>query len=180
MVNCRTASAQHRHSLSSARGAFCSLQVQPCQAGCVLPCSVFATLIPKFVSIPASALPLAFINLIGFVPPVSGVAQEQSFSVKVSQQPCCFAPCWIAERRQRGGNNKRGHMRPPPLHRSHVPPTCHRMVPVTPRLQCRPQAATHMEHSAAWPACSCAQAWSSITSPLSFCTSCVPSATSWV
>ena len=70
----------------------------------MLGCSVFATLIPKFVSIPASALPLAFINLIGFVPPVSGVAQEQSFSVKVSQQSCSLAPSWGAERRQSGGH----------------------------------------------------------------------------
>ena len=73
-------------------------------------CSVFATLIPKFVSIPASALPLAFINLIGFVPPVSGVAQEQSFSVKVSQQSCLILPL------------KKAEWCPLPLHKCHVHP----------------------------------------------------------
>ncbi|KAK9815554.1 hypothetical protein WJX72_005656 [[Myrmecia] bisecta] len=45
--------------------------------------SVFATLIPKFVAIPASALPLALINLMGFHPPISGVAQSQTNTVKV-------------------------------------------------------------------------------------------------
>eukprot|EP00736_Rhodelphis_marinus_P000689 Rmarinus@m.29888 len=44
--------------------------------------SVFATLIPKFVSIPASALPLAIINLLGFVEPENGVSQPQSEAVK--------------------------------------------------------------------------------------------------
>jgi len=39
--------------------------------------SVFATLIPKFVAIPASAIPLALINSIGFRGPVDGVAQHQ-------------------------------------------------------------------------------------------------------
>lgn len=45
--------------------------------------SVFATLIPKFVAIPASALPLAVVNLLGFEPPIDGVAQEQTGSVKI-------------------------------------------------------------------------------------------------
>jgi len=44
--------------------------------------SVFATLIPKFVSIPAGALPLAIVNMLGFVPPVNGVTVEQSQTVK--------------------------------------------------------------------------------------------------
>eukprot|EP00164_Ancoracysta_twista_P010172 GFYU01015269.1.p1 GENE.GFYU01015269.1~~GFYU01015269.1.p1 ORF type:complete len:809 (-),score=267.89 GFYU01015269.1:148-2538(-) len=44
--------------------------------------SVFATLIPKFVAIPAGALPLAVINMLGFIPPVEGVAQPQDASVK--------------------------------------------------------------------------------------------------
>ena len=44
--------------------------------------SVFATLIPKFVAIPASAIPLAIINLLGFVPPVSGLSQTQTDNVK--------------------------------------------------------------------------------------------------
>lgn len=43
--------------------------------------SVFATLIPKFVAIPASAVPLAVINLLGFVQPVDGVAQVQNDGV---------------------------------------------------------------------------------------------------
>ena len=79
----------------------------------MVPCSVFATLIPKFVSIPASALPLAFINLIGFVPPVSGVAQEQSFSVKVNQHLCCLAPFL--------GCREKAVQWPTPPHKSHVP-----------------------------------------------------------
>jgi len=45
--------------------------------------SVFQSLIPKFVAIPASALPLAIINMLGFLPPVDGVAQPQSDSVKL-------------------------------------------------------------------------------------------------
>ncbi|CAD7697159.1 unnamed protein product [Ostreobium quekettii] len=45
--------------------------------------SVFATLIPKFVAIPASALPLAVVNLLGFEPPIDGVAQEQKDNVKM-------------------------------------------------------------------------------------------------
>ena len=45
--------------------------------------SVFATLIPKFVAIPASALPLAVVNLLGFEPPIEGVAQEQTSAVKL-------------------------------------------------------------------------------------------------
>lgn len=44
--------------------------------------SVFATLIPKFVAIPASAIPLAIINLLGFEQPVSGVSQTQTPAVK--------------------------------------------------------------------------------------------------
>lgn len=44
--------------------------------------SVFATLIPKFVSIPASAIPLAIVNMIGFQAPVNGVSIEQSKAVK--------------------------------------------------------------------------------------------------
>lgn len=44
--------------------------------------SVFATLIPKFVAIPASALPLAVINILGFEPPISGVSQPQDEEVK--------------------------------------------------------------------------------------------------
>ena len=43
---------------------------------------MFATLIPKFVAIPAAAIPLAVINMIGFRPPVNGVAIEQSPMVK--------------------------------------------------------------------------------------------------
>lgn len=43
--------------------------------------SVFATLIPKFVAIPASALPLAAISMLGFIQPVNGVAQVQSVTV---------------------------------------------------------------------------------------------------
>lgn len=35
--------------------------------------AVFSTLIPKFVAIPASAVPLAIINLLGFVQPIAGV-----------------------------------------------------------------------------------------------------------
>ena len=59
--------------------------------------SVFATLIPKFVAIPASAVPLALINLLGFVQPVDGVAQVQNDGVhrcaaapasKLSPMPC--------------------------------------------------------------------------------------------
>lgn len=44
--------------------------------------SVFATLIPKFVAIPASALPLSIINILGFKPPISGVSQPQDKLVK--------------------------------------------------------------------------------------------------
>ncbi|KAK9837735.1 hypothetical protein WJX74_003939 [Apatococcus lobatus] len=44
---------------------------------------VFSTLIPKFVSIPASSLPLALINLLGFIPPVDGINQPQSNQVRV-------------------------------------------------------------------------------------------------
>jgi len=39
--------------------------------------TVFGTLIPKFVAIPAAAIPLATINMLGFVPPVESVAQPQ-------------------------------------------------------------------------------------------------------
>lgn len=45
--------------------------------------SVFATLIPKFVAIPASALPLAIINILGFKAPIHGVSQPQDKLVKV-------------------------------------------------------------------------------------------------
>lgn len=44
--------------------------------------SVFATLIPKFVAIPASAIPLALINLLGFKQPIAGVAQNQPKQVE--------------------------------------------------------------------------------------------------
>ena len=44
--------------------------------------SVFATLIPKFVAIPASAIPLAVINLLGFNQPIAGVAQNQPKQVE--------------------------------------------------------------------------------------------------
>ena len=44
--------------------------------------SVFATLIPKFVAIPASAIPLALINLLGFNQPIAGVAQNQPKQVE--------------------------------------------------------------------------------------------------
>jgi MFS/sugar transport protein len=44
--------------------------------------SVFATLIPKFVAIPASAIPLALINLLGFRQPIAGVAQNQPSQVE--------------------------------------------------------------------------------------------------
>lgn len=45
--------------------------------------SVFATLIPKFVAIPASAIPLAIINLLGFVGPSgSGIVQPQNSNVR--------------------------------------------------------------------------------------------------
>ena len=44
--------------------------------------SVFATLIPKFVSIPASAIPLAIVNLLGFREPVDGVDQPQKPGVQ--------------------------------------------------------------------------------------------------
>lgn len=44
--------------------------------------AVFSTLIPKFVAIPASAVPLAVINLLGFVQPIAGVAQAQNDNVK--------------------------------------------------------------------------------------------------
>uniref|UniRef100_A0A061RIR5 Uncharacterized protein n=1 Tax=Tetraselmis sp. GSL018 TaxID=582737 RepID=A0A061RIR5_9CHLO len=43
--------------------------------------SVYATLIPKFVAIPASAVPLAVLNLLGFKEPVDGTTQQQSEAV---------------------------------------------------------------------------------------------------
>jgi hypothetical protein len=43
---------------------------------------VFATLLPKFVAIPASAVPLTFVNALGFVPPVQGVSQKQPDRVR--------------------------------------------------------------------------------------------------
>ena len=43
--------------------------------------SVFATLIPKFVSIPAGALPLAIIYILGFRSPIDGVDQPQTDTV---------------------------------------------------------------------------------------------------
>ena len=43
--------------------------------------SVFATLIPKFVSIPAGALPLAIIYMLGFRAPIDGVDQQQTQAV---------------------------------------------------------------------------------------------------
>jgi Na+/melibiose symporter-like transporter len=50
--------------------------------------SVFATLIPKFVAIPASAIPLALINLLGFRQPIAGVAQAQLGQVETFIQVC--------------------------------------------------------------------------------------------
>lgn len=50
--------------------------------------SVFATLIPKFVAIPASAIPLALINLLGFNQPIAGVAQPQPSQVETFIQVC--------------------------------------------------------------------------------------------
>lgn len=44
--------------------------------------SVFSTLIPKFIAIPAAAIPLALINSIGFKPPIQGVAQPQEANVR--------------------------------------------------------------------------------------------------
>ena len=44
--------------------------------------TVFATLIPKFVSIPSSAVPLALLAVLGFRMPVNGVAAEQPSSVE--------------------------------------------------------------------------------------------------
>lgn len=51
-------------------------------ARCEASFCVFATVIPKFLAIPASALPLAAVNLLGFVPPVGGVSQPQSARVR--------------------------------------------------------------------------------------------------
>jgi hypothetical protein len=51
-------------------------------ARCEASFTVFATIIPKLLAIPASALPLAAINLLGFVPPVDGVSQPQSARVR--------------------------------------------------------------------------------------------------
>ena len=44
--------------------------------------SVFATIIPKFLSIPASAVPLACVNSLGFTPPIDGVSQPQAARVR--------------------------------------------------------------------------------------------------
>lgn len=44
--------------------------------------SVFATIIPKFLSIPASAIPLACVNSLGFTPPIDGVSQPQAARVR--------------------------------------------------------------------------------------------------
>ena len=63
---------------------------KPCDY--VVGCSVFSSLIPKFVSIPASSLPLALINLLGFMPPIDGVTQPQSDRVRVS---CLTILCTI-------------------------------------------------------------------------------------
>ena len=52
---------------------------------CAWLCSVFSSLLPKFVSIPASSIPLAIINLLGFVSPIDGINQPQSTNVKVRQ-----------------------------------------------------------------------------------------------
>lgn len=51
-------------------------------ARCEASFCVFATIIPKFLAIPASALPLAAINLLGFAPPMDGVSQPQSARVR--------------------------------------------------------------------------------------------------
>lgn len=51
--------------------------------------SVFATLIPKFVSIPAGALPLAIIYILGFRAPIDGVDQHQTQTV-ISFIRFCF------------------------------------------------------------------------------------------
>lgn len=43
--------------------------------------SVYATLIPKFVAIPATAIPLALLKAVGFVEPVDLVTQPQVYTV---------------------------------------------------------------------------------------------------
>ena len=44
--------------------------------------SVYAALIPKFVAIPSTAIPLAMVNMLGFVQPIDGVPQPQTALVR--------------------------------------------------------------------------------------------------
>ena len=50
--------------------------------------SVFSTLIPKLVAIPAGAIPLAVVYALGFIMPVCGIAQYQPASVRTAIRFC--------------------------------------------------------------------------------------------
>lgn len=59
--------------------------------------TIFQTFIPKIVSVPAQAVPLALLSFFGFVSPVKGVAQEQPSQVKFFIQFIFFMlPCMLA------------------------------------------------------------------------------------
>ena len=61
----------------------------PFRATCV------QTFIPKIVSVPAQAVPLALLSFFGFVAPVKGVTQDQPARVKMFIQVRATAsPAW--------------------------------------------------------------------------------------
>lgn len=59
--------------------------------------TIFQTFIPKIVSVPAQAVPLALLSFFGFVAPVKGVTQDQPARVKMFIQFVFFIlPCALA------------------------------------------------------------------------------------
>ena len=59
--------------------------------------TIFQTFLPKIVSVPAQAVPLALLSYFGFVAPVKGVPQEQPTGVKwfimVTNFDCHYLLC---------------------------------------------------------------------------------------
>jgi len=58
---------------------------------------MFRSFLPKVCAIPAAAVPLAIINVLGHVPPVEGIPQQQNKNVKIFCMFCTvFMPFILA------------------------------------------------------------------------------------
>jgi len=56
--------------------------------------TIFQTFIPKIVSVPAQAIPLAMLSFFGFVSPVKGVPQAQPDGVRFFIMVCLLCRRW--------------------------------------------------------------------------------------